>query len=215
MTRYLEESESLPLGEVLKVIQDRIVTCTTYFGVPTQKNPLDFWIYQEMIHELRPTVIVEIGNKFGGSTLALAHVFDILGSGRVIGVDIDHSNIHPLARAHPRISLLEGDAPSMAERVKTMISADDNVLVIEDSSHTYDNTLQVLRNYSDLVRPGGYFIVEDSNCHHGLAVGPNPGPYEAIETFLAENQAFESDRTRESFLITWNPTGFLKRSQQA
>ena len=59
--------------------------------------------------------------------------------------------------------------------------------MIEDSSHTYDNTLAVLRTYSGLTQVGDYFIVEDSICHHGLEVGPSPGPYEAIEAFVAEN----------------------------
>jgi cephalosporin hydroxylase len=207
----LEESTSLPLGDVLKTMQERIVTHTSYFGVPTQKNPLDFWVYQEMITELKPTVIVEIGNKFGGSALGFAHLFDLMGRGRVIAVDIDHGQLHATAKAHPRITFLEGDASQLADTVKGMIGPEDNVLVVEDSSHTYENTLAVLENYQSLVKSGGYFIVEDSNCHHGLDVGPNPGPYEAIEHFLESNADFESDRSRESFLITWNPKGFLRR----
>ena len=211
MTLYLEESGSVPLSEVLKPIQDRIVSHTTYFGVRTQKNPMDFWVYQEIIHELRPTVIVEIGNRFGGSTLALAHLLDLIGSGRIIAVDIHHADVHPKARAHPRITFLEGDATALAATVKGMIAPEDNVLIIEDSSHTYENTLNVLNSYSSLIKPGGYFVVEDSICHHGLEVGPQPGPYEAIETFLAGNRDFATDRDRESFVITWNPLGFLKR----
>jgi cephalosporin hydroxylase len=46
---------------------------------------------------------------------------------------------------------------------------------------------------------------------HGLPVGPNPGPYEAVETFLRENNQFEADRGKESFVITWNPKGYLRR----
>jgi len=68
-----------------------------------------------------------------------------------------------------------------------------------------------LRSYSVLIKPGDYLIVEDSICHHGLSVGPEPGPYEAIETFVNENSDFEIDRSRESFLITWNPKGYLRR----
>lgn len=207
----LEESTALPLGEVLKTMQKRIVTSTSYFGVPTQKNPLDFWVYQEMITELKPTVIVEIGNKFGGSALGFAHLFDLMGRGRVIAVDINHDQLHETAKAHPRITFLEGDATRLAETVKSLIGPDQDVLVVEDSSHTYENTLSVLENYNSLVKSGGYFIVEDSNCHHGLEVGPSPGPYEAIERFLESNADFESDRGRESFLITWNPKGFLRR----
>lgn len=87
----------------------------------------------------------------------------------------------------------------------------ERVLVIEDSSHTYDNTLAVLRTYSGLTLPGDLFIVEDSICHHGLDVGPNPGPYEAIEAFVQENPAFEVDRSQEALFITWNPKGYLRR----
>ena len=85
------------------------------------------------------------------------------------------------------------------------------VLVIEDSAHTYENTLQVLNLYSCFTKPGDYFIVEDSICHHGLDLGPKPGPYEAIEEFVSKNNDFIIDRKKESFLITWNPKGFLKR----
>lgn len=60
----------------------------------------------------------------------------------------------------------------------------------------------MLRTCSVLINPGDYLIVEDSLCHHGLTVGPRPGPYEAIETFIEENSDFEIDRAKESFLIT-------------
>ena len=56
-----------------------------------------------------------------------------------------------------------------------------------------------------------YFIVEDGICHHGLEVGPNPGPYEAVETFVRMDRQFVVDRTREAYGITWNPKGYLKR----
>ena len=87
----------------------------------------------------------------------------------------------------------------------------DNVMIIEDSDHSYENTLDILEMYKDLINPGFYFIVEDTICHHGLDIGPNPGPYEAVETFLSNNPEFEADRSRESFLLTWNQKGFLRR----
>ena len=212
MSLQLESSLTMPLGDVLEVMQKRIIDGrTTYFGVPTQKNPLDLWVYQEMLVARPPDVIIEIGNKYGGSALALAHLLDRLDRGRIIAIDIDHRPVHPAARAHPRITFIEGDACALADQVKALVPAGAEVLVIEDSSHTYDNTLGVLHAYSELIQPGGYFIVEDSICHHGLDVGPSPGPFEAIETFVGRNPAFEIDRARESFLITWNPKGYLRR----
>jgi cephalosporin hydroxylase len=208
---YMEESLHLTLDQLIPLIQQRIMNESTYFGVQTWKSPIDFWIYQEMIYELKPDVIVEIGNNRGGSTLALAHIFDLLGNGRVIGLDLSHGGVAPSVKAHKRITLIEGDACANFAHVVKLIKPDDNVLVIEDSSHTLENTLSVLETYSPLIKPGGYFIVEDGICHHGLNGGPSPGPYEAVEAFVSRNNSFVIDRSREAFLITWNPKGYLRR----
>lgn len=207
----MEESLDMPLRDVLPIMQERIMHGTTYWGVPALKNPNDFWVYQEIIFEMQPDVIIEIGNYDGGSTLALGHLCDLLGKGRVLALDLSHSHVAETARAHSRITWLEGDACDLYPQVMEVISPNDRVLIIEDSAHTYENTLRVLRAYNGLIRPGDYFIVEDSNCHHGISVGPFPGPYEAIEEFLRENDDFICDREKEGFLITWNPKGFLKR----
>jgi cephalosporin hydroxylase len=212
MAYYMEENLGMPLSKVLSIIQDRIMNRTTYFGVKALKSPLDYWVYQEIIFETKPDVIIEIGNANGGGTLSLAHICDLLGRGKVIGLDLSQKAIPKHVREHPRITFIEGDACQCFEYVERLISKEDRILVIEDSSHTYDNTLNVLRTYSSLIKPGDYFIVEDGICHHGLSVGPKPGPYEAIETFIDENADFEIDRSRESFLITWNPKGYLRRT---
>lgn len=211
MIGYMEENLDMPLREALAIIQDRIMNQTTYFGVKALKNPLDHWVYQELIYEIHPDIIIEIGNASGGSTLSLAHIYDLLGKGKVIGIDLSHEGIPEHVKNHGRITFITGDACQLFADVAKLISANDRVLIIEDSSHTYQNTLNVLRTYSVLLKPGDYFIVEDSICHHGLSVGPEPGPYEAIETFVEENGNFEIDRSRESFLITWNPKGYLRR----
>lgn len=212
--KYMEEHLNCPSHEVLQMMQDRILSESTYFGIKAIKSPTDFWVYQEIIFETRPDFIIEIGNYHGGSTLALAHLCDALGSGSVIGCDLAHEKVPTLVKEHPRITLVAGDACASFAEIKRMTGADAKVLVIEDSSHTYENTLAVLRTFSPLVKPGGYFIVEDGICHHGLPVGLKPGPYEAIETFLAENKYFEADRSKESFFLTWNPKGYLKRRSQ-
>lgn len=204
----LENQLNLPVHKLLALMQDRIIGYSTYLGIQTWKNPLDLWIYREIIWETRPDVIIEIGNHMGGSTLALAHICDAIGHGEVIGIDISQDKIPSQVRNHPRISLIEGDA---REQAGFLGISGLSVMVIEDSSHTFDNTLAVLNAYSPLVTVGNYFIVEDSICHHGLSVGPSPGPYEAIEAFMSNNNSFVVDRSREAFLVTWNPKGYLKR----
>jgi cephalosporin hydroxylase len=82
-----------------------------------------------------------------------------------------------------------------------MVDGNDEVMVIEDRSHEYQDTLDVLQTYSPLIGIGKYFIVEDSICHHGVDVGPKPGPYEAIETFVRMNPKFVVDRIREAIVL--------------
>ena len=211
-TIRMEDALSKTLGEVLEVIQSRVVTDSTYFGIPCQRSPMDFWIYQEIIFALKPDVIVEIGSYCGGSALSLAHLCDHLDKGRVIAVDIDHSRLKESAKNHPRISFVTGDACKVFEDVARKCNGAKTIIVIEDSSHEYQNTLDVLLKYSQLVTVGSYLIVEDSICHHGLNVGPTPGPYEAIMSFMDSHQEkFLVDRKKEAFLITWNPKGYLRR----
>jgi cephalosporin hydroxylase len=208
----MEQNLDMPLRELLTRAQRRLTHESKYFGIPTMKWPCDFWVYQEILCELKPDAIVEIGNYMGGSALAFAHLCDQLGTGKILAIDIDQKHIAPAAKAHPRITLHESDAVAAVDVARKFVQGANCVLVIEDSSHTYDNTLAVLRAYADFVTPGSYFIVEDGICHHGVEEGPKPGPYEAVVDYLREDNRFVSERSRESFLVTWNPLGYLKRT---
>ena len=75
-----------------------------------------------------------------------------------------------------------------------------------------DHVVEELRAYAPLVTPGSYVVVEDT-CVNGHPVLPDfgPGPMEAVAEFLRDNGDFEVDRTKEKFLMTFNPGGFLKR----
>jgi cephalosporin hydroxylase len=211
----MEDCLRLPLKEVLGIMQARILNQSTYFGIRALKSPIDFWIYQEILFETRPDFVIEIGNCCGGSTLALAHLCDCLGKGQVVALDISHEAVADTVRHHPRIHLIEGDARQSFTKVRSLIPDGADVMIIEDSSHTFENTLGVLSTYSGLIKPGGYFIVEDGIIYHGLDGGVSPGPYEAIDAFIEKHPDFEIDRNRESFLITWNPKGYLRKVRES
>ena len=136
--------------------------------------------------------------------MLLAHICDLMGKGRVVELDLSHPVIPKHITMHPLICFIEGDACGNFNTVAKCIGQNAMVLIIEDSSHTYENTPNVLRLYSPLVTVGSYFIVEDGICRHRLEMGPDPGSYEAINTFINENTDFEIDRSKESFLITCN-----------
>ncbi len=85
-------------------------------------------------------------------------------------------------------------------------------MVILDSDHSRDHVLRELELYSPLVTPGCYLVVEDTNVN-GHPVSPEfgPGPMEAVEAFLETTNDFEVDRSREKLLLTFNPSGYLRR----
>jgi len=215
MSYFMEECLDISLRAVLPVMQNRILANSSYFGIKTLKSPTDAWIYQEIIYDYKPDAIIEIGNFHGGSALMLAHLCDAIGHGKVIGLDICHDHVPQMVYDHSRITLIEGDACDEINNVKNLISPSDRLVIIEDSSHTYENTLNVMRAYSSLLKAGDWLIVEDSICHHGLDLGPKPGPYEAIETFLSETSDFDCERNRENFIITWNPKGYLRCNRKS
>lgn len=195
-----------PLRETLEVMQQAILR-TTYRGIPAVKNPADWWSYREIVHETRPDAVVEVGNHAGGALLGFA---DMRPDLMVVGVDIDHGRIASEVRAHPRILLIDGDAAAVADDVRDWL-AGRTAMVVEDSSHEMAQTLSVLRAYAPLVGVGQYLVCEDTICRHGIDAGPSPGPHEAVEAFLAGDARFERDPSRESFGITWNPGGYLRR----
>jgi cephalosporin hydroxylase len=184
-----------------------------WMGVPAFKNPLDAWIYQEIIWEVRPEVIVEIGSAHGGSTLYLAHLLDLIGQGEVISVDCDRSVFQA---SHPRIIAITGD--SLAPEVVGAVArrcAGRSVLVIHDGDHARAQVLRDLMAYAPLVSLNSYCIVEDGIID---LFGPNDGigavregPLVAIGQFLQASGQFAIDRSRERYLLTYNPHGFLKR----
>jgi cephalosporin hydroxylase len=185
---------------------------TRWLGVQLWKCPLDLWVYQEILFDRRPDVVIETGTAAGGSALFLASLFDLLGQGRVISIDIAEQPARP---EHPRITYLNRSStdPETLEQIRGEIGPEERVMVVLDSDHRKEHVLEELRAYSELVTPGQYLIVEDTNLH-GSPVLPEhaPGPMEAVGAFLAENSAFQSDRTQEKFLLTFNPRGYLLRA---
>ncbi|MCX5644065.1 MAG: CmcI family methyltransferase [Phycisphaerae bacterium] len=184
---------------------------TFWFGVACQKCPLDLWIYQELVFELKPDRIVECGTADGGTSLFLAHMCDLANAGRVLTIDIEEQPNRP---AHERVTYLCGSDTSDAVvgQVEKFVEDAASVMVILDSDHSKEHVSRQLSLYSRFVTPGGYFIVEDSNIGgHPVRPKAGAGPMEAIQEFLATTDKFLVDRDREKFYLTFNPSGFLKR----
>ena len=187
---------------------------TYWLGVPVVKSPLDLWIYQEIVFSLRPDVIVETGTAYGGSAYFLATMCDLIGAGRIVTVDIEAREDRP---HHPRITYLTGDSAdeALVARVKSEIAPGESVMVILDSKHHRDHVLAEMRAYGPLVTEGQYLVAEDTTINIGVPKPkgrpyPRPGPRDAVDEFLAEQDRFELDRSREKFFMTVAAGGFLR-----
>jgi cephalosporin hydroxylase len=189
----------------------KVWTKTLWLGKPVWKCPFDLWIYQEILFEPRPDVIVELGTGGGGSALFLASICDLIGHGRVVSVDIQHIEDRPV---HERITYVAGldTSDSVVSNVRSMIRPGERVLLVLDSGHDKADVLEQLRSYGDLVSIGSYIVVEDTNIN-GHPVSPfyGPGPMEAVKEFINDNTNFVIDQEREKYYLTFNPCGYLKR----
>ncbi len=187
-----------------------------FLGVPTLQNPMDVWITQEILHEVKPDVLVETGTFRGGSAALWATLLAQINPGaRVITIDVEDRTkaARRLPIVRDRVDFLFGSSidPAIVAEVRRRVRG-KRVLVILDSLHTKDHVLAELNAYAPMVPVGSYVIVQDSHVNgHPLRPDWGPGPWEAIAEFTRTTDAFVSDHSRERMLMTNNPNGFLKR----
>jgi cephalosporin hydroxylase len=198
---------------MIRYHQEVLFNKVSWMGTTARKMVLDAWVYQQILYEVKPDFIIEIGNAEGGSAKFLANMLDLLGHGEVIAVDIDHALFQV---EHPRIHLVTGDslAPETLRQVAEL-ARDGRGVVIHDGDHSRQHVLRDLRAYARFVGVGSYLIVEDTVIdlfRAGDGLGSVNGPLAAVEEFVREDFRFQMDASREYFLITFNPRGYLKRT---
>ena len=196
----------------------------TWLGRPVIQFPQDLMALQEVIWRTRPQVIVETGIAHGGSLVFTASMLEILGEGKVVGIDIDiraHNRAaieeHPMAR---RIEMIEGSSVDAAivEQVRHAVGDAERVLVILDSNHTHEHVLAELQLYAPLVTDGSYLIVMDTvvedmpvDAFPDRPWGTGDNPMTAMREFLAGTDRFEVDQEiSDKLVLTVAPSGYLR-----
>jgi len=153
-----------------------------YKGRQLAKMPEDLRTYQHVIEASKPDVIIELGSGSGGSAVWFADQLQVLcGGGSVITVDISEPQL-PLG--DPRVTFVQGDLAVASERVHAIVPLDKRVMLVDDSAHTYQSTMNALTLYADLVTPGCWFVVEDGVVDESISVWNGAGVQPAIRDFL-------------------------------
>lgn len=202
----------------------------SWMGRPIIQAPEDIVRTQEVIYRVRPDLIIETGVAHGGSLIFYASLLEAMGSGRVVGVDIE---IRPHNRkaieTHPmksRITLIEGSSVDSAvvRKVREHVAPGARVMVILDSNHTKQHVLDELDAYHDLVTPGSYIVATDGSMKdlHDVPRGrpewATDNPTAAAAEFAARHPEFVMEQPEwpfnESGLsrnITHWPNAWLRR----
>jgi cephalosporin hydroxylase len=191
---------------------------TTWLGIGSQQTPGDNWTMQEVIYETQPDFIIETGTMFGGTTLFYASVLSqVNSSGKVITIDVEPrtegASKSPLWQRYVELIVGSSVDPKVTDHIAQEVRG-KKVLVTLDSLHTRDHVLKEMEIYSQLVTPGSYLVVQDTNINgHPVFPGFGPGPAEAVQQFLRTHDNFAADHTREKFMMTFYPGGWLKRTR--
>ena len=194
-----------------------------WLGVPIIQTPEDMMLMQELIFRVKPDVIIETGIAHGGSLVYYASILELLGKGKIIGVDIEiREHNRKVIEAHPmfkRIEMIEGDSTSkeIVNKVAGRIPEGSTVIVCLDSDHAKEHVLKELKLYHKFVNPGSYLVVFDTHTSKLAEMGGcdrkyiNNSPKEAVDEFLGENSDFEVDRQYNKLFISYSPDGYLRR----
>jgi cephalosporin hydroxylase len=202
----------------------------SWLGRPVIQLPEDLIRVQEIVVALRPDVIVETGIAHGGSLVFSASLCELLGHGRVVGVDIE---IRPHNRRaleehflRPRISMIEGGSTDheVVARVQEEVGDAERVLVILDSNHTKEHVAAELEAYHCFVTPGSWLVAMDgvmrlvAGVPRGEPEWTEDNPSAAAAEFATAHPEFEIvepprpfDESEVSGDVTYSPSGWLRR----
>ena len=225
---YSEEGLALVSDLWLKLSAEyKIMYEPTWLGRPIIQLPHDILQMQELIWRVKPDLIIETGVAHGGSLILSASILELLGKGRVLGVDIDIRAHNRVAiEAHPlnhRIDLLQGSSidPAVVADVSARAANAGTVMVVLDSNHSAAHVAAELAAYAPLVDEGSYLVVMDGaqgqvfDIPRGKAAWKDDNPLAALEAFVAGTDEFVVDDHFTRLHVTSNPRGYLRRVKAA
>jgi cephalosporin hydroxylase len=199
----------------------------SWMGIPIIQLPADVMATQEVIWNTKPDIVIETGVARGGSVLFMASLLEMIGKGRVIGIDIDiraHNRDsienHPMSK---RVDLVEGSSSSeeTLAKVRSLIPPGASVMVVLDSDHSRAHVLSELRALAPMVTTGCFLVVADTMVGHlseeqapkkrSKVLFKGDEPLSALHDYMGETDRFEADQALNGKLVlSSSPGGYLR-----
>lgn len=175
----------------------------TWLGRRIEQLPEDMFRIGEIIWQLKPDVIVEVGVQDGGALLFYA-MLQSVWSGWTIGVDMKEPDEFLLAN----IDMVIGNSTDAATvaRVRDLIDDGESVMVILDSDHHYAHVTDELEAYAPVVTPGSYLIA----CDGIMQEWTEDNPARAARDFVSRHPVFELSPPEHVATTFWQD-GYLRR----
>ena len=188
----------------------------TWNGEPLLQTPEDVVKMQELIFEVKPDIILEVGVAWGGMMLFYDTLANILPIKKILGIDIFipkdlKRRLHD--KASKKVKLIEKSSTEkkLLNYLKNERKNNKKMLVHLDSNHTESNVLEELIAYDKILMKGDHIIVGDTiinyipkQKHRPREWGPRNNPKTALDKFLKMNKKYKINKHFSYNLILSN-----------
>lgn len=136
----------------------------------------------QLLRQLRPTTVMEIGMGHGGTIPVLAQI--AMPNAHLIGLDLQMpKDIDKLfkgrLKSRQKLSLIEADSHAEAtkEKVLNLLAGSKIDFLFIDGDHSYEGVKSDFEDFSSMVRPGGLVGFHDIVPDYSVCFGIQTGAY--------------------------------------
>ena len=185
------------------------------------KNEPYLRVYEELASSFSPRSILELGIFQGGSYVFLDKLFK---PRRMSAVDIRPKPVAPLLDyvsrtenrfVHFATSQCDGE---MLRQIVLSELADELDLVVDDASHTYEETKTSFELLFPLLSPGGIYVIEDWSWAHNSAYQSPDAPFSkrhALSNLLFEQIMLMGSTPLISEIRVWHFLYLIRKAKSA
>lgn len=185
------------------------------------KNEHYIRVYEELASVFSPRSVLELGIFQGGSYVLLDK---LLNPHRMSAVDISGQPLAPLLQyvadkegRFVHFSTSQSDRKILEHIVRNEL-ADELDLVVDDASHTYEQTKASFEILFSLLRPGGIYLIEDwSWAHHPYYQAPDApfSKHHALSNLLFEQLMLMGSTSLISEIRVWKFLYLIRKAKSA